>query len=193
MFSTDQAKVIQSRLSRKKVSLSQPEIKAYVESKHPDVEQLTPEQLDEVTVELIEKHSVKSLSVPSAPNLTVVADAPSSLTHEQQEESIQKVAKEIDIALPIEAIKSIAGAVNWVLADREQIRVEIRRWVDNKLALDARSSEEMFNNLETEFSQKLNENNQNFNARAGKFQQLLAAREDEFRSQVATILELRAG
>lgn len=189
MLNNDQTKIIQARLSRKKpkIKLEYQEIKDYVVSKYGDVEELAPEQLDEVTEDLFKKHEPTSIKVPQN-NLPVVQQT-GAITPEQKQE-IETVARELDIALPLEAIRSIAGTVSWVLTDREQIRSEIRKWVNNKLAQDSRSSEELFDNLETEFSQKLEENNHFFNTRASQFRKLVVAREDEFRSTQAAILGL---
>lgn len=109
--------------------------------------ELTSEMCDAVLKYI--KESQSALLANSGKSVPLVNTIPSSLSVKEQDKIIKAVAKQIDVSLPVEALRDIANSVDWALSSRlelmQQLREQIRLWANHKLQEVLHVSEDIRN------------------------------------------------
>ncbi|WP_414755586.1 hypothetical protein [Anabaena sp. CCY 9910] len=175
-----EAKVIQSRLSRKGVTLSLAQIREHIAEKYDQAE-----MAEDVISKIVEDLAGSSEMVPIEK---------SELSHTQKQTLIQQVASTLDINLSLEQITGISKKMNWALSDRaslkERVRDAIIAWVDYQIEQDKRQTDEMMREVEGHLVTRLQESNQHFNNRARDFSERVSDAVEKFRTTETEILDL---
>jgi hypothetical protein len=73
-------------------------------------------------------------SLPATPT----ESSSQAITKQEQQEMIIAAAQKIEIDLPVEAITNIANSIEWAIASREEMQIQlvgaIRDWANHKIA-----------------------------------------------------------
>jgi gas vesicle protein len=197
---SNKVKVIQSRLSRRGVNLSLEEIREAlrelavpgIASNYGDVE-VTDEMVSEIVQSLTggaitANESAIELASEEKPELVT--------TPEEKEKIIASVAKEIDISLPVAAIKQIATSIDWAIASRsdlmKQLKVAIQSWAEHKVAQMSeelnKETDELLGTISQTISDSVESDNEHFSRKVKTLQSEIAQRIEAFRSSQAAIL-----
>ncbi len=178
---TKQVKLIQSRLSRLGVKVSLAEIREHIAVSY-NGDELTPEQISAI-VEELSSSSTKLATVKK-----------SQLSQTEKRALVQQVASSLEIELPVEEIREISQKLNWTISDRaslkEQIGGAIIAWVDYQIDKDKQQTDEMFEDVETHLSTRLNESNQHFKQRTAELSSQLGVVTEKFCATRTEILDL---
>lgn len=177
-------KVIQSRLSRKNVQASLGEIREYIAENYGDTE------INEEMMKSCIEHFTKAPLAASTSDITVT----------QKQELIGAVAKEIDVAIPVEAITKIANSIDWAIESRAQLmqelRVAVRAWANHKLEQASQlgeqlrqETEQFFGEIKDTISTAVEEDNRNFETQAESLSNEVNKALSSFRNSKAAILE----
>jgi uncharacterized protein YoxC len=175
-----EAKIIQSRLTRKGQSFSLAQIKRHISDKYPENE-LTEENISKIVDELL-------------PQSKLAVTKTNELSHTQKQTLIQEIASSLDVNLSIDQIKQVSQKMDWALSDRASLRGQIKSaiiaWIDYQLAEDMQQTDDLMQEVEDHFVSKLQESNERFNNKARKFSDRVNESVENFRNTKTEILNL---
>ena len=177
-----EAKIIQSRLSRKGVTISLAQIREYVASNHAGTEaDLTEERISEIVQELSE-------------STAILLASKSELSERQKQSFIEQTASSLDINLSLEEIKGISQKMDWALNDRASLKKRVQdgiiAWVDYQIKQDKQQTDNMMREVEEHLVTRLQETNEHFNNSARQFSGRVGDAIEKFRATEEKILGL---
>ena len=177
-----EAKIIQSRLSRKGVTISLAQIREHVASNYAGAEaDLTEEQISEIVQKLSESTAI---SVASK----------GELSEKEKQSFIQQTASSLDINLSLEEIKGISQKMDWAMSDRTSLKKRVQdaiiAWVDYQIDQDKRQTDDMMREVEGHLNTRLLESNEHFNNSARQFSGRVGDAIEKFRATETEILGL---
>lgn len=181
----DKIKTIQTRLSRRGVSISREAIRGAIAPLYPEGMEI---DIDAATEHILSK--------PAPKGKESVA-----ITTQEKEEMVVNAAQAIEIDLPIEAIKQIASSIDFAINSRsellQQLRTAITKWGEEKVREANQLSqkiteetEEIFSEVSGKVNQALQENNRQIEARSQEFVASVNQSVEAFRRDQAKILEI---
>lgn len=182
----DKIKTIQARLKRQDLNLSREEIRSAIAGLFPD---------DEIDVDIATQHILSRPAHRSQSALEKVEKAEIS-----QEQQVREIAQQINIDLPVEAIKSIAASIEWATSSRKELHGQlvsaIRDWANHKIAnlreTDKRlnqQTEELFDEVSRELGNAIAQSNRQFEEKAEKLTNSVNNSVERFRKQQSEVLE----
>ncbi|MBW4478638.1 MAG: hypothetical protein KME54_17700 [Tolypothrix brevis GSE-NOS-MK-07-07A] len=192
----NKVKVIQSQLKRRGTSMSLADIRdALALSYGEDVE-----IDDEIVAATVEK-LIGSAVVESSSAMTVEEKPELITTNIEKEKIVISVAQQINVSLPIEAIKQIASSIDWAIDSRsalmKELRSAIQAWADHKLAEAQKISDEIreeTNQLFVDVSQTINNaiasDNELFEIKAMEMKSVVDQAVETFRTSHKEILDI---
>ena len=195
----NKVKVIQSQLKRRGTSMSLADIRdALALSYGEDVE-----IDDEIVAATVEKLIGGAMTaVETSESALVLEEKPELITtNAEKEKIVTSVAQQIDVSLPIEAIKQIASSIDWAIDSRsalmKELRSAIQAWADHKLAEAQKISDEIreeTNQLFVDVSQTINNaiasDNELFEIKATEMKQKVDQAVETFRTSHKEILDI---
>jgi hypothetical protein len=171
----DVVKLVQTQLSRKGLKWTRQQVKDYLDTYEGS--------LDDVVDIICAQPEVKQ---PSAITKQTPVDL-SKVEEEEKEIEVKNIASEMQIDLPIEAIKQIASSVTYALDSRaeflEELRGAIKAWankVNQKLQTDVDNT---FAEVNSEVQRILAEDNQRIVNMAQSFKEDVEASVESFRQK----------
>jgi pantothenate synthetase len=179
-----QLKLIQSRLTRKQVPVSLPQIRKHITDTRPGIEEFEFDEAELATI-VDELLSTFSQMVPVEPT-------DSTLSQRDKQELIQQVASTLDVQIPVNEIKLISQKMNWALSDRaslkEKIKSAIIAWIDHHIDQDFQETDSLIEDVQNHLASKLNESNRHFTQKAERFSLDVEKAVNNFRTTEATVL-----
>ena len=176
-----EAKIIQSRLSRRGVSVNLSEIREHLASNGYSDSALSEDQISQVVESFL-------------PTGIVPADEPGSLSQEKKQEFIQQVASNLDISLSLDNVKEISQKLDWALSDRASIKSRIQAaiiaWIDFKVDQDKLDTDRLIQSAENHFSEKMQQAALHFDQKTSDFSNRVGQSVKQFRSQEDRFLNL---
>lgn len=193
-----QAKVVQSRLTRKEVSITLQEIKTYVAQTRPGVEEFEEAELSTIVDELLLSSNPQSQSLAVNGELPVDEIVPvdevtkSAMSVAQKQELITQVATALDVSLSVTQVQEISQKMNWAMSDRtnvkQRIQAAIVAWIDYQTDQDLRQTNEMMQAVEGHLATKLQESNQHFSNKAQQLSTRVGQAVEQFRATETEVL-----
>jgi gas vesicle protein len=200
----NQVKKIQSHLSRDNIKLSLGEVRKAIAQFHgffdEDME-LTDEICDRV-IEGIKANQPAPLARTSEEVAAPLANRDSSgLSEADKNKVINSVAQEIDVSLPIEALRDIAKSVDWALSSRlelmQELRTQIQAWANHKrqevekISKDIRNeTNQLFADVSSNIQDAIEQDNQSFLTQAEAMKAQINNSVEKFRNSSKEILNV---
>lgn len=202
----DQTKKIQSQLKRHEITLSLQQVRDAI-AQHLGEYDSEMNLTDEMCLEVIE-HVRRSSPAPLAKSnpqdkSALSATNVSNLSVKEKDKIINSVAREIDVSLPVEALRDIAQSVDWAIGSRlelmQELRSQIKLWAEHqllevqKVSEDIREqTEQLFAEVSSTIHDAIESDNAEFTNRAQAMKSQVADSIEKFRDSRDSILAIFA-